>query len=87
MVFRLWNGLRRERDDHGQPMNNWTETAHCKSHAHCVACRRREPMANMEFPAECPEGVTLEQAVYDRAFPEEWRNTGTVSNCCGRADL
>jgi hypothetical protein len=44
-------------------------------------------MANMEFPAECPEGVTLEQAVYDRAFPEEWRNTGTVSNCCGRADL
>lgn len=64
-------------------MDNFTETLHCKSHVHCVPCRQQRPVSGTPFPVQCPEGVTLETAVYDKAFPAEWRNTGTVSNCCG----
>lgn len=45
---------------------SFTESHACRSRLICVACRRGDPMNNMEFPAVCPFGVTLESALVQK---------------------
>lgn len=58
-------------------MEKWIDSFHCRSRAHCVACRAQQPMNGMVFPVECPYGVTLETAaslkpVAKPAEPQKW---------------
>jgi hypothetical protein len=48
---------------------NWTESPHCRSHAHCAACRNSEPFRESILKQgwvesrhfDCPEGAKIGQ--------------------------
>jgi len=60
----------------------------CISRSRCEICRANATWRKgFNAPDVCPNGVTQEMLdKYAKTHPEQWRNTGTVSNCCGRAD-
>jgi len=66
----------------------FTEHYACKSRIACLACRNLAGTG--VFPLICPYSITIADAEkaeaeqrYERTHPSEWRNTDTVSNCCG----
>jgi len=68
-------------------MTPFAETTHCASRAHCITCRKNPVWRTaVNAPDTCPHGVTHDEALYAKSHPEQHRNTGTVPNCCGRAD-